>query len=212
MKFKVVLLKEGSGGIQTEDHYFDFGADMKGLAQDVARVVSGEDLVPAEDQPPAQYRLLSYRVPGIRWYDETQVAKSLKDGPGKRASRLDKCIFPNERRFFSELYKLVPAEGPKRQAQETDAPIWAKALNEERERQGVSMGQLAHVFGVTTQGAVSHYLLGRRPISVEQLINVSAALGMNPAPIIREAYTQAQERLLEQASRGNPGLQAEQKA
>lgn len=191
IKFKVVLHKDGTGGIQTDDHYFDFGGDMKALANEANRLMEGGDLKVSENQPRAKYRLTTHGHPNREWYASYTLGLMKRHIPAKRTATIEESHFEHERVFLHEFYLLNPPKILKRDLSKANQPPWIAAIDKERIRQGMNNDALKEVFGVGSSSAVGHYLSGRRPISIEQLIDVTAFLGIDPTPIIKKCYEQA---------------------
>jgi len=65
-------------------------------------------------------------------------------------------------------------------------PRWAVIAVGLMRDKGLTQEDLKEVFGVTTRGAVGHYMRGRREPSVDQLIELSRKLGVTLSELVGE--------------------------
>ena len=193
--FKAVLHTDGTGGIQTTEHYFDFGKDMKALAQEANRLLDGGTPKISDAQEGARYTLRHHDVPGIQWYSRWPLGRMRRHRSDRQEIDLKKCRFPNEKAFLKAFFELNPRQPATQSPRKEDRPLWVIAIDEERNRQGLRAVDLIEPFGVKSGSAAGHYLLGRRTMSLEQFINVAAYLGMDPGPVIQKAYSHARKNV-----------------
>lgn len=56
-----------------------------------------------------------------------------------------------------------------------------------REKAGISQGELARRIGYSSPASISHFETGERRLTVEDLIKIAGALGVDPAGLMRES-------------------------
>lgn len=65
-------------------------------------------------------------------------------------------------------------------------PRWAVIATGLMRDKGLTQEDIKDVFGVTTRGAVGHYMRGRREPSVDQLIKLARKLGVTLSELVGE--------------------------
>lgn len=61
---------------------------------------------------------------------------------------------------------------------------WYEAVREHLKAKHIKQMDLAPILGVTTRGAVGHYLRGRREPSLEQFTLLAERIGLDPGPLL----------------------------
>lgn len=89
-------------------------------------------------------------------------------------------------------------------------PKWAVVAIGLMKQKKITQEDLKSDFGVTTRGAVGHYLTGRREPTIDQLLKVAKRLGVNVSQLIGEiplapsvVSSLEVSRLLAQVDRGD---------
>jgi hypothetical protein len=82
---------------------------------------------------------------------------------------------------------LVHASAAKAECKKPDRPAWAINLRRLMRERGLTQSSMQGAFGVSTTGAVGHYLAGRREPSIGQIISVCKALRISVSELVGEA-------------------------
>jgi transcriptional regulator with XRE-family HTH domain len=90
---------------------------------------------------------------------------------------------------------------------ETESPRWANIATSVMKDKNITQSDLCSVFGVTTRGAVGHYLRGRRQPTLDQMLALSKYLGLTLSELVGEVplspdseYKKEADRLFQEIS------------
>jgi transcriptional regulator with XRE-family HTH domain len=82
-------------------------------------------------------------------------------------------------RYYDSIMKTQTDKRPTR-------PRWAAIAVGLMKQKKITQEDLKSDFGVTTRGAVGHYMTGRREPTIDQLLKVAKRLGVNVSQLIGE--------------------------